>query len=169
MNVIRTEGGATDPPPLLPIAPPLRHCLISISRCSSPHPYLPPLPFRVNLQVLFLGTAVYNGSLKLPFVPYGDDYAMLDDETATPGMRAPPSLATSALMKSPLLRRMSREYESPAGALTLAARAAARRATEAAAAAADSTRQRASSSERQGLVYGKRGAIGGDPEYGSAE
>lgn len=79
-------------------------------------------------------------------------------------MRAPPSLATPSLMKSPLLRRVSQEYESPAGALTLAARAAARREAEAAAkGGTGGTRPRASSSERQGLVYGNNG---GDAEYG---
>ncbi|CAM9959370.1 unnamed protein product, partial [Laminaria digitata] len=57
--------------------------------------------------VLFLGTAVYNGSLKLPYLSYDEDYAALEGADATPGMRAPPSLASSALMKSPLLRRMS--------------------------------------------------------------
>lgn len=116
-------------------------------------------------QVLFLGTAVYNGSLKLPFLSYGDEYAMLQDESSTPGMRAPPSLATSALMKSPLLRRVSQEYESPAGALTLAARAAARREADKANGdrVGEGGRARASSSERQGLVRGQPG----DPEYGS--
>lgn len=108
--------------------------------------------------MLFVGTAVYNGSLKLPFLSYHDSYAALQEPT-TPGMSVPPSMATPSLMKSPLLRRVSHEYESPAGALTLAARAAARRA--AAAAADGGGRPRASSSERLGLVN-----EGGDAEYG---
>lgn len=72
-------------------------------------------------QVLFVGTAVYNGSLKLPYLAYGEDYSALH-EPSTPGMRVPPSMATPSLMKSPLLRRVSQEYESPAGALTQAVR-----------------------------------------------
>ena len=127
------------------------------------------------IQVLFVGTAVYNGSLKLPFLPYGDDYSAIPDRPATPpGMRTPDSLATSALMKSPLLRRMSLEYESPGGAMTLAARAAARRDAEAAVTlkmGAGVTREggvagrpRALSSERQELVYS---ADVVEPEYGT--
>lgn len=111
--------------------------------------------------MLFVGTAVYNGSLKLPFLTYRDEYAALH-EPSTPGMRAPPSMATPSLMKSPLLRRVSHEYESPAGSLTLAARAAARRAADAALGKeAEGGRARASSSERLGLVK-----EGGDAEYG---
>eukprot|EP00752_Nemacystus_decipiens_P007702 g6885.t1 len=115
-----------------------------------------------GMMVLFVGTAVYNGSLKLPFLSYGEDYSALH-EPSTPGMRVPPSMATPSLMKSPLLRRVSQEYESPAGALTLAARAAARRAANAAAGADGSGRARASSSERLGLV---KESGGGDAEYG---
>lgn len=115
-----------------------------------------------------MGTAVYNGSLKLPFLSYGGEYASLQNEPATPGMRAPPSLATPSLMKSPLLRRVSQEYESPGGALTLAARAAARRATADAAnrelgVGGSSARPRALSSERQGLKAGD------DMEYGTVQ
>lgn len=110
--------------------------------------------------MLFVGTAVYNGSLKLPFLKYGDDYSALH-EPATPGMRVPPSMATPSLMKSPLLRRMSQEYESPAAALTLAARAAARRAANAAINADGENRGRANSAERLGLVK-----EGSDVEYG---
>lgn len=119
-----------------------------------------------------MGTAVYNGSLKLPGLSYDEDYVALEGADATPGMRAPPSMASSALMKSPLLRRMSQEYESPAGALTLAARAAARRANDATlAAGASSINNRpraASSTERQGLVPGKGGGVAvEDLEYGT--
>ncbi|CAN0458320.1 unnamed protein product, partial [Ectocarpus sp. 12 AP-2014] len=57
-----------------------------------------------GMMVLFVGTAVYNGSLKLPFLSYQESYAALHEPT-TPGMSVPPSMATPSLMKSPLLRR----------------------------------------------------------------
>ncbi|CAM9640823.1 unnamed protein product [Pylaiella littoralis] len=115
-----------------------------------------------GMMVLFVGTAVYNGSLRLPFLEYGAGYSALH-EPSTPGMRVPPSMATPSLMKSPLLRRMSHEYESPAGALTLAARSAARRAANAAvnAGGGGEGRGRAASTERLGLVK-----EGSDAEYG---
>lgn len=111
---------------------------------------------------------MYNGSVRLPFLPDGADYTSLQEEPSTPGMRAPSSLASPALMKSPLLRRVSQEYESPAGVLTLAAKAVARRAAEVATAenANFEGRPRASSSERRGLVGGGGGVVR-DPEYGT--
>lgn len=129
--------------------------------------------------MLFFGTAVYNGSLKLPFLSYGDDYSNIPDRPTTPsGMRAPDSLATSALMKSPLLRRMSLEYESPGRAMTLATRATARRDAESAVAMNEGCvvaakeggiagRPRALSSERQELMYGRASADVVESAYGT--
>lgn len=122
-------------------------------------------------KVLFVGTAVYNGTVRLPFLSYATDYTALNDPP-TPGMRVPASLASPALMKSPLLRRLSCEYESPAGVLTLAARAAAlRRDAEAVSRDVEGAeggqvggRPRASSSERNSLVGGAKG--GGGVKYG---
>ena len=128
---------------------------------------LPSLP--ANDQVLFLGTAVYNGSLKLPFLSYGDEYAAVaeDVEASLPAsMRTPDTLA-SALMRSPLLRRVSHEYESPAGALTLAARSTARREAQAVAEGGSAGRPRALSSESQGLARVASNTVGGDLEYGT--
>ncbi|CAB1116147.1 unnamed protein product [Ectocarpus sp. CCAP 1310/34] len=111
---------------------------------------------QLMLLIFFVTITTYN--IFCIYVTAYLSYAALH-EPSTPGMSVPPSMATPSLMKSPLLRRVSHEYESPAGALTLAARAAARRA--AAAAVDGGGRPRASSSERMGLVK-----EGGDAEYG---
>ena len=120
--------------------------------------------------MLFLGTAVYNGSLKLPFLSYGDEYAAVAEDVGASlptGMRTPDALATSALMRSPLLRRVSHEYESPSGALTLAARAAARREAKDVTEGGVAGRPRALSSESQGLARVVSSKAGGNLEYGT--
>jgi hypothetical protein len=120
--------------------------------------------------VLFLGTAVYNGSLKLPFLSYEDEYAAVAEDveaSLSAGMRTPDILATSALMRSPLLRRVSHEYESPSGALTLAVRAAARREANAVSESGGAGKPRALSSKSQGLARVASSKAGGDLEYGT--
>ena len=120
--------------------------------------------------MLFLGTAVYNGSLKLPFLSCGDEYAAVSEHveaSLSAGMRTPDTLATSALMRSPLLRRVSHEYENPSGALTLAARAAARREANAVVEGGAAGRPRALSSESQQLARAVSSKAGADLEYGT--
>ena len=120
--------------------------------------------------MLFLGTAVYNGSLKLPFLQYGEEYAAFAEDVGAPipaGTHTPDSLATTALMESPLLRRVLREHESPLSAFMLAARAVARR--EANVMTGEGVvvrRPRTLSSERQELIYGNKSV--GEMEYGTA-
>lgn len=120
--------------------------------------------------MLFLGTAVYNGSLKLPFLDYGEEYAAFAEDVEAPipaGMHKSDFLATTALMKSPPLRRGSREHESPLSAFMLAARAVARREANVMTGEGVIVREpRALSSERQELIYGNRSV--GEMEYGTA-
>lgn len=81
-------------------------------------------------------------------------------------------------MKSPLLRRMSLEYESPGRAITRAARLTARREAESAVALKEGDviaaeeggvagRPRSLSSERQELVYGRASADVVESAYGT--
>ena len=56
----------------------------------------------VGMLVLFAGTAVYNGSLRIPGLEYDHRYAAIDGVDATP-----------ALTRSPLLARTAVEYCSP--------------------------------------------------------
>ncbi|CAM9637985.1 unnamed protein product [Discosporangium mesarthrocarpum] len=104
-----------------------------------------------GMLVLFLGTAIYNGSLRVPGVPYPAD--TFSDTQGTPSMRTKPSLASPALMQSPLLRRLSMEHESP-GNINLRARAIARCMDEEATKGAtkgEAWRPRALSEEREVL------------------
>ncbi|KAG5178524.1 hypothetical protein JKP88DRAFT_269098 [Tribonema minus] len=103
----------------------------------------------VGMLVLFVGTAVYNGSLRVPGLRY-EYYEAIE---GTPGMRAPPKLASPALMRSPLLSKSAVEYSSPGAVEAL------RRARAAAAdTAKPPTRLRTGSEERQLFAKGQRGS-----------
>jgi hypothetical protein len=65
----------------------------------------------VGMLVLFLGTAVYNGSVKLPFLEYSSLYESLGGRT--PGMATPLALASTSMTQSPLLTRAAKDYASP--------------------------------------------------------
>lgn len=56
---------------------------------------------------MFLGTTIYNGSVRLPFLAYEDTANLLPKDGPADVMSSP------ALMRSPLLRRLSLEYENP--------------------------------------------------------
>lgn len=76
----------------------------------------------VGMGVLFVGTAVYNGSLRVPGCSYPPPYSNIDT--------APAVLASPALMRSPLLSKSAMDYSSPNAVAALQrARAAAATAT----------------------------------------
>ncbi|CAM9136661.1 unnamed protein product [Chrysoparadoxa australica] len=64
-----------------------------------------------GMMVLFVGTAVYNGSLRLPGLDYSSQYMPVGG--TTPLGMTPRSMQSPSLMRSPLLTESTTEYYSP--------------------------------------------------------
>eukprot|EP01084_Bolivina_argentea_P021185 39339_1 len=61
-------------------------------------------PQALGMVILFIGTAVYNGSIMIPGVDYKEGFI---EGPVSPGMHVPDSLASSYIGHSPLLRQAS--------------------------------------------------------------